>query len=64
MPRSRKIDMEKVLACMDTVCPKCGKTIPPAEVQQRLDFTRIKCPTCAEAFVPNNGGAGKKGASA
>jgi RNase P subunit RPR2 len=34
MPRSKKIDLEKVLACLDTVCPKCGKTITPAKVQR------------------------------
>jgi predicted RNA-binding Zn-ribbon protein involved in translation (DUF1610 family) len=49
MPRSRTIDMEKVLACMDTVCPKCGRRISPAEVQ-RIDFTRVRCPACGEAL--------------
>jgi ribosomal protein S27AE len=52
MPRKQKINMEKVLACQDTVCPKCGHRIPPAEVQ-RIDFTRVKCPACGEAFVPS-----------
>jgi predicted RNA-binding Zn-ribbon protein involved in translation (DUF1610 family) len=51
MPRSKKIDLAKVLAALDTVCPKCGKTIPPAEVQ-RIDFEGMKCPACGEAFVP------------
>ncbi len=51
MPRSRKIDMAKVLACMDTVCPKCGKEIMPADVQ-RTEFERMKCPACGEVFVP------------
>jgi ribosomal protein S27AE len=50
MPRSKKIDLEKVLACMDTVCPKCGRRISPAELQ-RIDFTRVRCPACGEAFV-------------
>ena len=52
MPRKPKIDMEKVLACMDVVCPKCGKTITPSEAQ-RIDFERMKCPGCGEAFVPS-----------
>jgi hypothetical protein len=54
-----KINLEKVLACQDTTCPKCGSRIPPAEVQ-RIDFTRVRCPACCEAFVPNNGGSGKE----
>jgi predicted RNA-binding Zn-ribbon protein involved in translation (DUF1610 family) len=52
MPRKPKINLEKVRAALDTLCPKCGKTIPPAEVQ-RIDFTRVKCPACGEAFVPS-----------
>jgi hypothetical protein len=51
MPHKPKINLEKVRAALDTVCPKCGRRIPPAEVQ-RIDFTRVKCPACGEAFVP------------
>jgi ribosomal protein S27AE len=51
MPRSRKINLEKVLASLDAVCPKCGKSISPAEVR-RIDFERIECPVCGERFVP------------
>jgi hypothetical protein len=52
MPRKQKIDMVAVLACQNTICPKCGKTITPAEVL-RLDFERVRCPACGEAFVPS-----------
>jgi predicted RNA-binding Zn-ribbon protein involved in translation (DUF1610 family) len=52
MPHKPKINLEKVRAALDTVCPKCRRRIPPAEVQ-RIDFTRVKCPACGEAFVPN-----------
>ena len=52
MPRNKRIDLSKVLACLDTVCPKCGKTITPAEVQ-RIDFERMKCPACGKVFVPS-----------
>jgi DNA-directed RNA polymerase subunit RPC12/RpoP len=52
MPRSRKINLEKVQASLDAVCPKCGALIPPAEVR-RVDFERIECPVCGERFVPN-----------
>ena len=51
MPRSRKVNLEKVLASLDTVCPKCGKVITPAEVK-RIDFERIECPACEEQFDP------------
>jgi len=53
MVGKQKINLEKVLACLDTVCPKCGWRIPPVEVQ-RIDFARVTCPGCGEKFVPNN----------
>jgi hypothetical protein len=40
MPSSRKVNLEKVQASLDAVCPKCGRMIPPAEVR-RIDFERI-----------------------
>jgi predicted RNA-binding Zn-ribbon protein involved in translation (DUF1610 family) len=43
--------MAKVLARMDIICPKCGKTITPAEVM-RVDFNSMVCPACSEAFEP------------
>jgi len=51
MPSARKINLEKVRAALDAVCPKCRKVIPPAEVR-RIDFERIECPACGEQFVP------------
>ena len=51
MPRSREINLEKVQASLDAVCPKCGGLIPPAEVR-RIDFERIECPVCGERFSP------------
>jgi predicted RNA-binding Zn-ribbon protein involved in translation (DUF1610 family) len=51
MPRSRKIDLKKVQASLDVVCPKCGGLIPRADVR-RIDFERIECPVCGEQFVP------------
>jgi len=51
MPRCRKINLEKVRASLTTVCPKCGKVIPPADVR-RIDFERVECPVCGEQFVP------------
>jgi hypothetical protein len=54
MPSSRKINLEKVRASLDVVCPKCGRAIPPAEVR-RVDFERIECPACGKKFVPCHG---------
>jgi hypothetical protein len=51
MPRARRINLEKVLASLDAVCPKCGKVITPAEVK-RIDFECIECPVCGERFEP------------
>ena len=51
MPRSRKINLEKVLASLDKPCPKCGFTITP-DLVKRVDFERIQCPKCGEKFRP------------
>jgi hypothetical protein len=49
VPRSRKINLEKVLASLDTKCPKCGFTITP-DLVKRLDFDRMESPECGEKF--------------
>jgi hypothetical protein len=59
MPRSRKINLEKVRESLDKLCPKCGCLISPAQVR-RIDFERIKCPVCGERFVPVPGQPEKK----
>jgi len=51
MPRSRKINLGKVRASLNTQCPKCGHLIPPAEVK-RVDLERAQCPKCGEKFQP------------
>ena len=51
MPRGKKIDLAKVLACLDTVCPRCQRVITPAEIR-RLDFEQMRCHACGEVFVP------------
>jgi ribosomal protein S27AE len=50
MPRSRKINLEKVLASLHTT-PKCGFAITPDQVK-RVDFERMECPKCGERFQP------------
>jgi predicted RNA-binding Zn-ribbon protein involved in translation (DUF1610 family) len=50
MVSRKKINLEKVLASLDTTCPKCKKVITPAEMQ-RIDFEKMKCPGCGELFA-------------
>jgi predicted RNA-binding Zn-ribbon protein involved in translation (DUF1610 family) len=48
---TRKINLAKVQASLDAICPKCGKKITPAE-RRHVDFEHIECPACGERFVP------------
>jgi rRNA maturation protein Nop10 len=50
MPRG-KIDLQKVLARLNTTCPKCGKVISPSEVR-RINFEEMIFPECGERFKP------------
>ena len=50
MPSKQKIDREKVNAALNALCPKCGYSIPPAEIR-RVDFDTMKCPECGERFT-------------
>jgi predicted RNA-binding Zn-ribbon protein involved in translation (DUF1610 family) len=43
MPARKKVNLGKVLASLNTVCPKCGHEITPAEMQ-RPTADEIKCP--------------------
>ena len=49
MPRKQKINLEKVLASLNTVCPKCECSITPDKIR-RIDFERMICPECGERF--------------
>jgi len=51
MPSRRKLNLAKIHESLNTACPKCGKTITPAEIQ-RVDFDHVKCPGCGEQFEP------------
>jgi len=51
MTRRGKIDLQKVRACLNTICTACGYAIPPSETV-RLDFERMKCPKCGAIFAP------------
>jgi ribosomal protein S27AE len=50
MPSKQKINREKVQAALNTLCPKCGYSITPAEIR-RVDFDSMKCPKCGESFT-------------
>jgi hypothetical protein len=52
VPRD-KIDMSKVLAALNYVCPLCQQTIKPSE-RQRVDFDRMKCLKCQGVFLEQN----------
>jgi len=45
----KKIDLKKVLAALNTVCPSCGASISPAEIV-RVDSERMRCPTCGHVL--------------
>lgn len=53
MPRKQKINLEKVKASLNTLCPNCGYSIPPNETQ-RTSFTEMKCPKCKAVFTPSS----------
>ena len=49
MPSRKKIDLKKVLASLNTICPKCGWVIEPYEIR-RVNFEEMVCPGCGERF--------------
>jgi predicted Zn finger-like uncharacterized protein len=49
----RSIDLEKIRASLNTVCPHCNAGIP-REDQSRVDNERMKCPNCGETFIPKS----------
>jgi predicted RNA-binding Zn-ribbon protein involved in translation (DUF1610 family) len=53
--QKNKINRATVMAALNTTCPACGYSIPPAEIQ-RVSTEEMKCPKCGSAFE-----AGKKG---
>ena len=54
MVSKQKINREKVQAALNTLCPKCGYSIPPERVR-RIDFDSMECPNCGERFSPGSG---------
>jgi hydrogenase maturation factor HypF (carbamoyltransferase family) len=53
MVSKQKINLEKVQAALNTVCPKCGYSIPP-EKRRRMDFCVVECPSCGGRFTPGS----------
>jgi ribosomal protein L37AE/L43A len=56
MISKQKINREKVQAALNTVCPKCGYSIPPEKIR-RIDSCLVECPSCGGRFAP--GGSSK-----
>ena len=54
MPKKRKINLERVRASLNTLCAKCGYSMPPQEIR-RVTFYEVECPKCGERFVPGSG---------
>jgi len=50
VPRSRKLDLEKIRAALNIACTHCGTGIPP-DKQMRVDFEHLKCPGCGQTFT-------------
>jgi ssDNA-binding Zn-finger/Zn-ribbon topoisomerase 1 len=47
VPRKQTINLTKVKASLNTVCPKCGFSIAPDKIR-RIDFQQVHCPECGE----------------
>jgi ribosomal protein L37AE/L43A len=54
MVSKQKINREKVMAALNTLCPKCGCLIPPEKIR-RIDSSLVECPSCGERFTPGTG---------
>jgi len=52
MLSKQKINLEKVRASLNTLCPKCGYSIPPEKLYC-VGFNEVQCPECGERFIPN-----------
>ena len=49
VPSRKRINLENVLAALDTICPKCGHQIKPSETQ-RINMQEMICPKCGVRF--------------
>jgi len=56
MPHKQKINLEKVMASLHTVCTECSYKIRPSE-EQRINFDQMRCPKCGADFAPGKGKA-------
>jgi len=45
-----KVNLQRVLASLNTLCTECGYSIAPNEIM-RIDFERMKCAKCGAVFV-------------
>lgn len=49
--RSRKINLDKVKASLNILCPKRGCSIAPDKLPH-IDFERV-CSECGQRFIPS-----------
>jgi hypothetical protein len=59
MPRTRKLDLEKIKATLTIACPHCLAILAPQEWQQ-VDGERAMCRFCDGLFVPSKKTADRK----
>jgi ssDNA-binding Zn-finger/Zn-ribbon topoisomerase 1 len=59
MLRKQKINLDRVKAPHDTVCPKCGYEISLDKLR-RIDLRNVECPECRERFVPEKSGLARQ----
>jgi len=50
VPRSRKLDLEKIRTALIVTCPHCNASLPP-DKQMRVDFELLRCPGCGQTFT-------------
>jgi hypothetical protein len=55
---ARKIHWDKVLAGLNTTCPRCGRVIEPHEIV-RVTFYDMVCPACKAIFQARKRGQEK-----
>jgi hypothetical protein len=58
MPSRKRINLQRVLESLSTVCTQCQAVIEPYQIQ-RVDLEQIECPFCDALFKPKPEAAGK-----
>ena len=51
MSRRGRLDLAKIRASLNTLCPHCGHSITPEE-RTHVDTEHLECPLCKKRFIP------------